>query len=45
MQNLRLKVNNAIKLIVIHHKKDMIIQNSNQVLGDKFNNLYFHAKS
>ena len=44
MKNIKLKAKNIIKTKVIHHKKAMIIQNSNQVLGNKFNNLYFYEK-
>ena len=45
MQNLRLKIKKTIKSSVIHHLKAMIMHNSNRVLGNKFDNLYFHAKS
>ena len=44
MKNIKLKAKNIIKSKVIHHKKAMIMQNSNQVLGNKFNNLYFYEK-
>ena len=44
MKNIKLKAKNIIKLKVIHHKKAMIMQNSNHVLGNKFNNLYFYEK-
>ena len=44
MKNIKLKAKNIIKLKVIHHKKAMIMQNLNQVLGNKFNNLYFYEK-
>ena len=40
MQNLRLKAK-----IIIKSKKAITMQNSNQTLGNKFDNLYFHAKS
>ena len=45
MTNIKLKAKNIIKSRVKHNKKAMIIQNSNQVLGNKFDNLYFYAKS
>ena len=45
MTNIKLKAKNIIKSRVKHNKKAMIIQNSNQVLRNKFDNLYFHAKS
>ena len=42
---IKLKAKNIIKSRVIHHKKAMIMQNLNQVLGNKFDKLYFHAKN
>ena len=45
MKNINLKAKNIIKSRVIHHKKAMAMQNSKQMLGNKFDKLYLHAKS
>ena len=43
MRNLKLKKYYTSKCDT--SLKAMFVQNSNQALGNKFNNLYFHAKS